>query len=141
MRLLDRLQPLGLLVMRIVLGVIMMAHGYQKFSNGIGKSAESFAHMGIPAWCAYLVTYTELLGGFLLMIGLLTRVWALGLTIDMSVAIAKIHWKNGLTGQGGYQFPIALATLAFALIFFGAGPISLDAVLFGRGGGTKAKKA
>ena len=141
MRFLDRLQPLGLLVMRIVLGVIMMAHGYQKYSNGVGKTAEFFAHMGIPAWCAYLVTCTELLGGLLLIIGLLTRVWGLGLAIDMFVAIWKVHWKNGLMAQGGYQFPIALFSLAFALIFFGAGSISLDAVLFGRSSASKAKKA
>jgi len=48
--------------------------------------------------------------------------------IDMSVAISKIHWHNGFKGQGGYEFPLSVATIAFALIFFGAGPIALDAL-------------
>jgi uncharacterized membrane protein YphA (DoxX/SURF4 family) len=54
----------------------------------------------------------------------------------MIVAIAKVHWKNGLTGQGNYQLPMALAALSLALIFFGAGPIALDAII-GRGRGGK----
>jgi putative oxidoreductase len=62
----------------------------------------------------------------------LTRFAALTLVIDMAVAIAKIHFKNGLLGENGYQFPLSLAAIGVALIFFGAGPISLDSV---RGGG------
>ena len=44
----------------------------------------------------------------------------------MLVAIFGVHWKNGFTGQGNYQFPLALAAIAFSLIFTGAGPISID---------------
>jgi putative oxidoreductase len=47
----------------------------------------------------------------------------------MSVAIAKVHFHNGLMGNGGYEFPLALAALAFALIFLGAGPIAFDHIL------------
>ena len=142
MSFLDRLQPLGLLLMRIVLGVIMIAHSYQKIQHGVHNSYGFFNSLGLPWWSAYISTYTELIGGGLLILGLLTRVWSLGISIDMFVAIWKVHWKNGLVGKGGYEFPIACFALAFALIFFGAGPISLDAILFGRGGGgTKAKKA
>jgi uncharacterized membrane protein YphA (DoxX/SURF4 family) len=57
---------------------------------------------------------------------------AFAITIDMVVAIAKVHWKHGLLGAGGYEFPLALTAIAFALIFFGAGSIALDAI---RGGG------
>lgn len=142
MRFLDRLQPLGLLVMRIVLGVVMIAHAYQKILRGVHNSYGFFNSLGLPWWSVYLSTYTELIGGALIIVGLLTRVWALGLSIDMFVAIWKVHWKNGLLPDHGYQFPLALAALAFALIFFGGGPIALDAIVFGRsGGGTKAKKA
>jgi len=49
----------------------------------------------------------------------------------------KIHWKNGLLGNGGYEFPLALAAIAFALIFFGAGPIALDSIRGGAGAKTK----
>jgi uncharacterized membrane protein YphA (DoxX/SURF4 family) len=57
--------------------------------------------------------------------------------IDLSVAIVKVHWKNGLLGNGGYQFPLALAAIAFALIFFGAGPIALESIRRGAGGRSK----
>jgi putative oxidoreductase len=71
--------------------------------------------------------------------GFFTRLAAFSILIDLGVVIWKVHWKNGLTAQGGYEFPLALAAIAFALVFFGAGPISIDSV---RGsGGRVAKKA
>ncbi len=53
----------------------------------------------------------------LLIAGFLTRFFSLAVMIDMAVAIWKIHWKNGMFGKGGYEFPLTLATVAFALIF------------------------
>ena len=59
--------------------------------------------------------------------------------IDMIVAIAKVHWKHGLVGEGNYQLPLTLAALGLALILFGAGPIALDAIIGrGRGGSRRA---
>lgn len=139
MRVLDRVQPLALLVMRLVLGVIFIAHSYHKVFGGM-KGVEGFlGSMGLPWWSAYLSAYTEFFGGILLIVGLVTRVVGVGLCIDMCVAIAKVHWKHGLLAEGGYQFPLALAALAFALIFFGGGPIALDHVIRG-GGGTPSRK-
>ena len=63
----------------------------------------------------------------------LTRFVAFCVCINMLVAIFGVHWKNGFTGQGNYQFPLALAAIAFSLIFTGAGPIAIDG-LRGRGG-------
>jgi putative oxidoreductase len=60
--------------------------------------------------------------------GLFTRCAAFAVMIDMVVAIAKVHWKHGLLGQGGFEFPLSLAAIAFALIFCGAGAISLDGI-------------
>ena len=77
-------------------------------------------------------------GGILLVLGLFTRLVALSILIDMSVAIAKVHFKNGLKGTGGYEFPMMCGIVAFALIFLGAGPISLDEAFF-RGGGSPRK--
>jgi len=57
----------------------------------------------------------------------------------MSVAIWKVHLKNGLLGPGGYDFPLALAAIAFALIFLGGGPIALDHIRGGTGRGWSAK--
>ena len=137
MRYLDRLQPLALLVMRLTLGAIMFAHGYQKFSHGVQHFAGAVGGMGIPAWLGYVSAGTELLGGLLIFVGFFTRPAALAVCINLCVAIWKVHLHNGLMGSPdhpGFEFPLAAATLAFALIFFGAGPIAIDHVL--RGGGT-----
>jgi len=116
--------------MRLVLGIIMIAHSWSKVTN-ISHHVGLVQNLGLPGWLAYISTVAEFGGGIAVLIGLLTRLGALGIAIDLAVAIDKVHWKNGLRGNGGYEFPLALATIAFALIFFAAGPISLDAVIFG----------
>ena len=126
MRFLDRLQPLGLLVLRLSLGAIMIAHGFPKVFGGIHHHMEFVRSLGIPGWMAYLSTAAEFGGGILLIVGFLTRFAALCVLIDMLVAIFAVHWKNGFLGQGNYQFPMALAAIAFSLVFFGAGPIAID---------------
>jgi len=128
LRHLDRLQPLALLVLRLVLGAIMIGHGYPKVFGGFPHVEQMVRGLGMPGWLAYLVAATEFGGGILMILGLFTRCAGIAMVIDMSVAILKVHWKNGLLGQGGYQFPLALAAMAFALVFFGAGPFSLDAL-------------
>ncbi len=139
MRFLDRLQPLALLVMRVVLGVIFIAHGWQKVfgMQGVEKMVSG---LGFPWWMAFLLTAAELGGGILVLAGLLTRLGALAICADMGVAIAKVHWSHGLKGPQGFELPLACGAVAFALIFFGAGPIALDAVLFRGGGGGGPKK-
>jgi putative oxidoreductase len=127
MRRLDRLQPLALLTLRLVLGIILVAHGYPKVLGGeFHKHMGFVGNLGLPTWLAVFSAGTEFFGGILLILGLATRVVGVFATIEMIVIVAKVHWKAGLTGQGGYQFPLALGTMAFALIFLGAGPISLD---------------
>jgi putative oxidoreductase len=137
-RFLDRLQPFALLVMRLALGAIMLVHGYHKVFGGLHHHVEMVTHLGLPAWSAYLSAFTEFLGGLLILLGLFTRIAALGICIDLSVAIVKVHLHNGMTGPGGYEFPLALATLAFALIFFGGGSIALEHIR-APGGGGKSK--
>lgn len=139
MRFLDRLQPLGLVALRLIVGVIMIAHGYGKvFHGGLSQHVHRVASLGLPGWLAYASAFAEFFGGILLIVGLLTRFFSLLILIDMAVAIWKVHWKNGMFAKGGYEFPLTLATIAFALIFFGAGPIAIDAVLE-RGGPRKRK--
>jgi len=126
LRYLDRLQPLALLVLRFVLGAIMIAHGYGKVFGGMQNFSHLVSGLGIPGWMAYLSAAAEFGGGILLVLGLITRIAAAAVLVDMLVAISKVHFKNGLMGQGGYEFPLALAAIAFSLILFGAGPIALD---------------
>jgi putative oxidoreductase len=139
LRYLDRLQPLALLVMRLALGAIMLAHGYHKVFGGLHHHAQLVGGMGLPAWLGYVSSFTEFLGGLLLVVGFFTRPAAFAIGIDLSVAIWKVHLHNGLIGspdKPGYELALAAAALAFALIFFGAGPIAIDHVLRGGGSGT-----
>jgi putative oxidoreductase len=87
--------------------------------------------IGFPAWMAYLAAAAEFGGGILVLLGVLTRFAALAITIDMAVAILKVHAKIGLRGPAGFEFPLAVGSIAFALIFFGAGPISVDSIFGG----------
>ena len=137
MRYLDRLQPLALFVMRLTLGLIMVAHGYQNTFRHLHDHVHMVASLGLPAWLGYVSSFTELLGGLLILIGFFTRPAALALCVDLVVAIWKVHWHNGLMGDHGYEFPLAIATIAFALIFFGGGTIAIDHVL--RGGGSSTR--
>ena len=125
----------------MALGAIMIAHGSQKLFGGMSRFMGFLSSMGIPGWMGYLTVAAEFGGGILLVVGLLTRLAALSVVIDMAVAINKVHWKNGLTSAGGkvgYEFPLACGIIAFALIFLGAGPISLDGAFF-RGGSAVRK--
>ncbi|MGB8970416.1 MAG: DoxX family protein [Candidatus Sulfotelmatobacter sp.] len=137
MRYLDRLQPLALLVMRLALGAVMFVHGYHKVFGGLHHYADFIASLGLPRWSAYLSAFAEFLGGPMVLFGLFTRAAAFALCFDMSVAIGKVNFHNGLMGNGGYEFPLALAALAFGLIFFGGGPIAFDHVR--APGGRKSK--
>jgi putative oxidoreductase len=140
LRYLDRLQPLALLIMRLSLGIIMIAAGYHKVFGGLHHHAELVAGLGLPAWLGYVSAFTEFLGGLLMIAGLFTRPAAFAICIDLCVAIGKVHWHNGLLGSPdhpGYNFPLAVAALAFGMIFYGGGPISLDHVLRGGSGFSK----
>jgi putative oxidoreductase len=127
----NRLQPFALLAMRLVLGAIMIAHGYHKVWGGFHH------HMEFAAWTAYLFAGTEFFGGIAIVLGLFTRFFSLAIVIEMAVAIWKVHSKNGLTGAGGFEFPLALAVIAFTLMCFGGGPWGLT---FGKSGGRKARQ-
>jgi putative oxidoreductase len=134
----NRLQPLALIVMRLVLGAIMIAHGYHKVFGGFNHHMETVGSLGLPRWLAYLSAGTEFFGGIGIVLGLFTRFFSLAFVIEMGVAIWKVHFKNGLMGNGGYEFPLAVATIAFALLCFDGGPWGLT---FGgrAGGGRKTR--
>src|SRR5579864_2723999 len=128
---------LGLLVMRVVLGVTFMAHGSQKAFGWFGGSGMKgvtemlrklgVAHPGLLAWMAAL---SEFGGGLLVLLGLLTPL-AAGLIVSaMVVAIATVHAKNGFfSSNRGYEFNLSLIALGVALMLMGAGAISIDRVL------------
>jgi putative oxidoreductase len=140
LRYLDRLQPLALLVLRVVLGAIMIGHGYSKVFGGMEHHVATVSKLGLPGSMAYLSAGAEFFGGILVVLGLITRFAAFSICINMAVAISYVHWRSGLFGDHGYQFPLSLAAIAFALIFLGAGPLSLDAMIWpGSGGKLRAR--
>ena len=127
MNFLNRLQPLALLVLRLALGTIMIAHGWQKIADHLHMTTGMLQHLGIPGFMAYLVVAAEFGGGILVLVGFLTRLAALAILVDMLVAIFKVHLPHGLfASNGGFEFPMACAAIAFGLIFTGSGPIAID---------------
>ena len=120
---------LGLAMLRVVVGVIFVAHGAQKlFEYGLGNVATNFGKMGIPAASVTgpLVALVEFFGGLGLIGGLLTRLSGLGLSINMLGAIVFVHLSKGLMGPGGFEFPLALLAAGATLAVTGAGRYSLD---------------
>lgn len=126
----NRLQPLGLLALRIALGIIFFAHGYPKVAHlGSGMQA-FFVQHGLPGYFVYISGVLEVFGSLMLVLGLFARPAALLLAIEMGVAIWKVHSSKGYFAVHEYEFPLTLAMACFALATIGAGALSVDSVLF-----------
>lgn len=123
----------GLVILRVGLAAIFLAHGWPKI-NGIAGVSGFFAQLKIPmpTLSAWIVALLETVGAVLLVVGFGTRVLGALFAFDMLVAIymAKIRMmKAPFSGQNGWEFEFALLVGALALVFTGAGSISLDAGL------------
>jgi putative oxidoreductase len=134
---------LALAALRITIGTIFIAHGAQKvFNVGLGNVAGMFGHMGIPLapFMGPFVAVLELFAGIALVLGLLTRLAALGLALDMLGAIRFVHFQSGFFLPRGYEFALALLSANVALMFAGAGGISLDGWIYRRRALSEAKR-
>lgn len=131
-----------LTILRLVLGIVFFAHGAQKTLGWFGgygfsgtmKFFTQVAH--IPAPLAFLAICAEFLGGLGLIVGLLTRVAAFGITCNMLVAIFAVHLPNGLfmnwTGQQkgeGFEYHLLVLAITVTLMIRGAGALSVDHAL------------
>jgi putative oxidoreductase len=132
----DKRLDTALVILRLAVGAIFIAHGWQKvFTFGIAGITSGFAQMGVPfpTLVAPLVSVLELVGGFALVLGLATRVAGLLLAIDMFCAILIVHGKNGFFAPKGFEFVMGNMAMALTLAIAGAGAYSLDAMLSRRG--------
>ncbi|PZF57796.1 hypothetical protein DEJ23_06565 [Curtobacterium sp. MCSS17_008] len=123
---------IGLTALRIVLGVVFIAHGAQKFTQGIPGVAQGFAGMGVPLAevAAPVVAGLELVGGALLVLGVATRVVGLLLAVDMVVAGLLAHATAGFFAQdGGFEYVLVLAVASLAVALTGPGRWSVDALV------------
>jgi putative oxidoreductase len=126
-----RLLPLNLdaalLIVRVVLGIIMLAHGWPKLTN-LGGTIEGFTGMGIPvpALAAIFATVAEFGGGLLMLLGVFTDIAGLLFAIDMLGAITFVHAKNGFSvSNGGVEWPLALLAMALGVALAGPGRFSV----------------
>ncbi len=128
---------LGLLVLRLVLGLILVGHGAQKLFGWWGGS-------GMTGWTgamtrmrirpvvpwAWMSALAEFVGGLLVAIGFLNPLGSFAIAGSMLVAIAVVHWPKGFwTTKGGYEFNLLIIAAAAAVAIAGPGAYSLDTVL------------
>ena len=127
----------GLFILRLVLGLLFVAHGSQKLfgwfgGGGLKGTAGWLGSMGMrPAYFwAFMAAISEFGGGLLLALGFLSPLGSLGIIAAMIVAIVKAHLPKGLwNSKGGYEFPLLIIAAAFALGLAGPGAFSLDRIL------------
>lgn len=127
----------GLSVIRIIVGIIFMAHGAQKLfglfgGGGLAGTAQFMESLGLAPGLlmALLSGGAEFFGGLALVVGLLVRPAALALTVTLIVAIFSAHIGNGLfMANNGYEFALALLAGTVAVMIEGAGRLSLDGLV------------
>ncbi|WP_051687483.1 DoxX family protein [Kocuria massiliensis] len=130
--------PLGLLLLRVGLGIVFLMHGLQKLNDWtIAGTASNFQQMGVPSpeLAATVAAYAELIGGIALIVGLLSRIAGLVLAVDMFGAIYFAHGSSGFfSANGGYEFPLVLALASLAVFLLGPGRFAIAGGLEGRRG-------
>src|ERR1700737_342826 len=130
MQFLEKLKPLALLMLRMVIGACFIFHGYPKLSDP-ARWLKAFPGFGFPSYFAYISGILEVFGGGLLILGLFTRGAALLLAIEMGIVVSRTTLPAvGIYAFGRYELPLLLGAAALALATTGAGAISLDAFTF-----------
>jgi putative oxidoreductase len=116
---------LGVLCMRVAIGLVFLTHGYQKL-QGMDQIVAFFGMIGFAPFLAYLVAWSEVIGGILLIVGLFTRYAGVVLTIIMAVAVVHVHLPHGYwVSEGGYEYALTLLLGALAMVFMGSGKYAI----------------
>lgn len=137
---LDRFIPpqakdIALLIARVAVGIIMLAHGIQKLGGGIGGTAKGFTMMGVPAptISALYATVVEVAGGALLIVGALVPLAGVLLFLDMAGAFLFVHMSHGIFAEkGGFELVLALGVACLLFAATGSGKYGVDALFAGR---------
>ncbi len=113
-------------MLRVVLAAVMLAHGLPKIT-GFSGIVGGFGSVGVPApaLAAAFATVAEVGGGMLILLGVAVDIAGLLFAIDMLGAIVFVHFKNGFTAQGGWEFPAPMLSIAVALALAGPGAYSV----------------
>ncbi|MEH7356875.1 DoxX family protein [Neobacillus drentensis] len=122
----------GVVVLRVILGVIFFIHGFVKFQGGIENIAGWFGSIGIPGLMAYVVASIEVIGGIALIIGLGTRIVSALFVFLMIGAIIKVKLAAGFLGNGemaGYELELSYLAMALFLAINGSKQFSLGQLL------------
>ena len=120
----NKLHDIAHMGLRASIGIIFIVHGFGKFGNpGFGGWISS---MGIPAEMQIPIALAEFVPGILLLIGVLTRLSGLLLSIVMLGAIFLVKGASNLTGDGGYEFDLILLATSLVIIASGPGRISIS---------------
>ncbi|HEX3467265.1 MAG TPA: DoxX family protein [Candidatus Elarobacter sp.] len=133
-----RANDIGLLILRLTMAIVMFPHGAQKALGWFGGPgiagvvAGLSGHLGLPPAVVYLVIGVEFIGPILLVLGIITRIAALGIAIDMACAAILVHAPNGFfmnfTGKQageGVEFFVLLVGIGLALTVTGPGRIAI----------------
>lgn len=123
----------ALLVARVALGFVLLAHGWQKFNDyTLGGTAAAFGDMGVPApaAAALFATVVEIIGGLALIAGLFTPVAAAANIVNLLGAFVIVHAGNGVfVENGGYELVLSLIAGLALVLALGAGRFSADELL------------
>lgn len=119
-------------LLRLLLGSTFLLHGSQKVLGLFGgPGLAGFAsfvnqNLGLPLFLGYLAAFCEFLGGWLVLLGVITEIGALLIIPVMLTAVFKVHWVHGyFTQNNGFEYPLNLLLVALALIVGGPGKLAL----------------
>jgi len=115
---------LAILFLRIAVSIVFISAGWQKIQNMDGVIA-FFTSFGFASFFAYIVAYTELIGGTMILLGIFSRFFSILLALVMLIATLKIHLMNGFLGVGGYEYTLVLFFILLSLSFMGDGKFSV----------------
>lgn len=124
------LAGIGLLLIRVVVGVVVFMHGYEKFIiDGIAATEDFFAAQGIPwPWLSAVVVATvEVVSGLALIVGVFTRIAALLAAVVAFSAMGIVHLEHGFfVADGGVELVLLLGVVSFGLVIAGPGAFAVD---------------